>query len=98
MVRIGIDVGGTGIQVGVVNSDFQIIREESIPTRKDLPFEEQVRQIAACVVSAAEASGHAVSDIESVGIGIPGIASAKTGEVIKCTNMGWNHVPFRDVF
>ena len=98
MVRIGIDVGGTGIQVGVVNNDFQIIREESIPTRKDLPFEEQVREIAACVISAAESSGHTVSDIESVGIGIPGIASAKTGEVIKCTNMGWNHVPFRDVF
>ena len=98
MIRIGIDVGGTGIQVGVVNSAFQIVREESIPTRKDLPFEEQVRQIADCVVSATEASGHSVSDIESVGVGIPGIASFKTGEVIKCTNMGWVHVPFRDVF
>lgn len=98
MVRIGIDIGGTGIQIGVVTDGFRIIREESIPTRKDLPFEEQVRQIADCVVSATEASGHTVEEIESVGVGIPGIASFKTGEVIKCTNMGWSHVPFREVF
>ncbi len=98
MIRIGIDIGGTGIQVGVVTESFSIIREESIPTRKDLPFEEQVRLIAECVVSATEASGHSVDDIESVGVGIPGIASFSTGEIIKCTNMGWNHVPFREVF
>ena len=38
------------------------------------------------------------NEIESIGVGIPGIASAKSGEIIKCTNMGWFHVPFRDVF
>ena len=37
-------------------------------------------------------------DVESVGVGIPGIASRETGEVIKCTNMGWHHVPFRAEF
>ena len=98
MVRIGIDIGGTGIQVGVVGEDYSIIREGSIPTRKDLPFEEQVRLIADCVVSTAEAAGFSISDIESVGVGIPGIAAAKTGEIIKCTNMNWFHVPFREVF
>lgn len=97
MVRIGIDIGGTGIQVGVVSEDYAIISEGSIPTRKDLPFEEQVRQIADCVVSTTAAAGYSVDDIESVGVGIPGIAS-KSGEIIKCTNMGWNHVPFREVF
>lgn len=98
MVRIGIDIGGTGIQVGVVGEDYAIIREGSIPTRKDLPFDEQVRMIADCVVSTTQAAGFSVSDIESVGVGIPGIAAAKTGEIIKCTNMNWFHVPFREVF
>ena len=98
MVKIGIDVGGTGIQVGVVNSLNQIIAESSIPTRTDLPFEEQVARIASSVVQTAASAGFSREDIESVGIGIPGIASAKTGEIIKCTNMGWNHVPFRQEF
>ena len=97
MIRIGIDVGGTGIQIGVVSEDYSILKESSIPTRKDLPFVDQVRLIAECVISTTEASGYCTDDIESVGVGIPGIA-AKTGEIIKCTNMGWYHVPFRDVF
>lgn len=98
MVRIGIDVGGTGIQIGVVDKKNRIIREGSIPTRTDIPFEKQLKQIADCVISTVNSAGLSVDDIESVGVGIPGIASAKTGEVIKCTNMGWNHVPFRKVF
>ena len=98
MIRIGIDIGGTGIQIGVVSEDYSIIKEGSIPTQKDLPFEEQVRLISECVVSTVESAGFTTQDIESVGVGIPGIASAKTGEVIKCTNMGWFHVPFREVF
>lgn len=98
MIRIGVDVGGTGIQIGVVDRDYHIIQEGSIPTRTDLPFEEQVQQIASCILSTVSAASFTADDIESVGIGIPGIASAKTGEVIKCTNMGWFHVPFREVF
>lgn len=98
MIRIGVDVGGTGIQIGVVDKEYHIIQESSIPTRTDIPFKEQVKHITDCIVSTVQAAGLNEDDIESVGIGIPGIASAKTGEIIKCTNMGWYHVPFRDVF
>ena len=98
MFRVGIDVGGTGIQVGVVNERHKIIAEGSIHTITDIPFEEQVRHIVDCVLSTVSAAGLTQDDIESVGVGIPGIASRKTGEIIKCTNMGWNHVPFRTVF
>ena len=98
MFRIGVDVGGTGIQIGVVSDDHRIIAEESIPTRTDIPFDEQVRHIVDCILSTATEAGVSVDQISSVGVGIPGIASASSGEIIKCTNMGWNHVPFRRVF
>lgn len=98
MVRIGVDVGGTGIQIGVVNPENKILHESSIPTRTDIPFTEQIRLIAECILSTVREAGLTEDDIESVGVGIPGIASKSTGEIIKCTNMGWNHVPFREVF
>ena len=97
MVRIGVDVGGTGIQMGVVSDAGRIIVKDSIPTRIDLPFEEQVAQIADCVVRTAVAAGYTADEIDTVGFGIPGIASPK-GEVIKCPNMNWHHVPFSDLF
>ena len=98
MIRIGIDVGGTGIKIGIVNAENRIIRENSIPTRTDIPFEEQLKQMSDCVLCTVHEADLTEEDIEAIGVGIPGIASAKTGEIIKCTNMGWHHVPFRSVF
>ena len=98
MIRVGIDIGGTGIKVGLVDENLQLIGEGTIPTRTDIPFEEQVMAIAGCVTETAAAAGYRrKEDILSVGVGIPGIANTD-GEVIKCTNMGWFHMPFREVF
>ena len=98
MFHIGIDVGGTGIKVGVIDDSLNIISEKSIPTCTSIPFPEQVERIAGCVLSAAEGAGLTRDRIASVGVGIPGIANLATGEIIKCTNMGWFHVPFREEF
>ena len=98
MFHIGIDIGGTGIKVGVIDNSLKIIAEKSIPTCTTIPFPEQVERIAECVLSAAADAGLARDCIASVGVGIPGIANMATGEIIKCTNMGWFHVPFREEF
>ncbi len=100
MIRIGIDVGGTGIQVGAVNEKGEIISRESVATRTDLPFEEQVRQIAQCALSLRkddDQSFFTLDEIASVGVGIPGIAN-REGIVINCTNMNWHYLPFRQTF
>ena len=98
MYRIGIDVGGTGIKVGILDDSMKILAEDSIPTCITIPFSEQIERIAACAVSVAESVGLTREHIEHVGVGIPGIANLASGDVIKCTNMGWNHVPFRTEF
>lgn len=98
MYRIGIDVGGTGIKVGILDDSLKILAEDSIPTCTSVPFSEQIERIVGCVVSVAASVGLTRDRIEHVGVGIPGIANLATGEVIKCTNMGWHHVPFREEF
>jgi len=98
MYRIGIDVGGTGIQIGVIDENLKVVAEGSIPTRTSIPFSEQIAQIASCVVSTATSAGLKREQIVSVGAGIPGIANLATGVVVKCPNMGWHHVPFREEF
>jgi glucokinase len=98
MYRIGIDIGGTGIQVGVLDEKYAIVAEGSIPTVISDSFSAQVGRIVDCVLSTASSAGIAKEQIESIGVGIPGIANFATGEIIKCTNMGWFHVPFREEF
>lgn len=95
MYRIGIDVGGTGIQSGIVTEDGKIIEKVSIRTQIDLPFEKQIRLLAESLKDLISRAGLQEDDIASIGVGIPGIADAKTGDIIKCTNMNWHNLPFR---
>lgn len=100
MIRIGVDVGGTGIQVGAVNEKSEIIAMDSIPTRTDLPFEEQVGQIADCVKRLMKPEANpllTMENVASIGVGIPGLAD-ENGVVIKCTNLSWFNAPLREIF
>ena len=42
MVRIGMDIGGTGIQMGVVDDKGHILEKGAVVTRTDLSFPEQI--------------------------------------------------------
>ncbi len=97
MVRVGIDIGGTGIQIGAVNNEKKIVSKGDIVSRPDLPFSEQVRQIAECVISTVKEGGFTPDEIEMVGVGIPGIATPD-GIIINCSNLGWYDSPFRKEF
>ena len=96
MIRIGMDVGGTGIQIGIVNEQGIILAKDSVVTRTDLPFAEQVSQMAACALGLMKQNGYVLQDLASVGAGVPGVANQKTGVIPKCVNMGWENVPFRE--
>ena len=95
MVYIGIDVGGTGIKIGVVDEQGQLIHQGETPTLVGRPYQEIIADMGRCALKVLDEAKLTVDDVHSVGIGIPGIADAKTGNVIFCTNMGWKDVPLR---
>ncbi len=98
MYRIGLDIGGTGIQMGIVDEKGHILEKNDIPTNTALPFSEQIHAMADGVKIMLERSGYSLLDIASIGAGVPGVADPRTGEVIFCTNLSWHHMPFREEF
>ena len=96
MAYIGIDLGGTNIAVGVVSEAGAILAQTSTPTLSQRPFTELVRDMAQCIEKALAKCGLEKDDIQSIGIGIPGVADQKTGRVIFCTNLGWHDIPLRE--
>ncbi len=98
MYRIGLDIGGTGIQIGLVDEKGHILERSELVTDTSHPFSEQVHAMANCIQEMIDSSGYSLLDIASIGAGVPGVANQKTGEVIYCTNLGWKHVPFREEF
>ena len=74
MYNIGIDLGGTNIKVGVVDDDFKIVGKSNIKTALPRPAEEIADSIAKGVELACKEAGIDVKDINSIGIGTPGVA------------------------
>ena len=91
MYNIGIDLGGTNIKVGVVDDNFQIIGKSNIKTNLPRPAEEIADSIAEGVKLACADAGISVDEIESIGIGTPGVADRNTGVVLYSCNLGFNN-------
>lgn len=91
MYNIGIDLGGTNIKVGVVDENYNIIGRSNIKTNLPRPSEEIAESIAEGVRIACEDAGISVSDVNSIGIGTPGVANRDTGVVLYSCNLGFKN-------
>ena len=93
MLYIGIDVGGTGIKAGVVSENGTILHKLSCPTLRERGHEAVIHDMARLSLQVLAESGHALEEIHSVGVGIPGMQDPRTGRIPFCTNLGWHDVP-----
>ena len=95
---LGIDLGGTDIKVGVINDEYKIVAKHVIPTLSDRSVGEVIADMAAAGKKAVEMAGLSESDIEHVGVGIPGTVNSRTNEVVFANNIGWRNVDFIPLF
>ena len=93
MYRIGIDLGGTNIAVGVVNAQYEIISHHSVPTLAQRSAEEVIRDMGDAVETVLAKAGLTAADCESIGIGSPGTCDSEKGIVARAYNLGWFNVP-----
>ena len=93
MLYIGLDVGGTSAKAGVVDENGHVLVKGSCPTGIDRTFEQIADDMAALCREVVGRCGSDMSQIASVGVGIPGEQSPVTGLVAFCNNLGWVDVP-----
>ncbi|MTI71543.1 MAG: ROK family protein [Firmicutes bacterium] len=90
---IGIDIGGTSIKSGLLNSFGDVILKKEIPINKSDDYEVIESQIINIIKILLDESKKNGENVKSIGIGIPGIADKDSDKVIYCTNLGWRNVP-----
>ncbi|MDO4549325.1 MAG: ROK family glucokinase [Clostridia bacterium] len=95
MIRIGVDVGGMTTKAGCVDEKGTIFGKVSCDSNPKRGYEALIKDIAELARESVSKSGLAMSDITSVGVGIPGIEDAARGIVPFCTNLYWHEVPLR---
>ncbi|MGN0149652.1 MAG: ROK family protein [Clostridia bacterium] len=95
---IGIDLGGTNIAAGLVDSNGKILVKDSVPTNSTRPTDEIVADMANLAKKLINSSGVSISDIDSVGIGCPGTVDSETGEIIYSNNIPMQHYRMAEEF
>lgn len=97
MYRIGVDLGGTNIAVGVVSDDLKIIGRGKVKTKAPRPAEEIFDDIALAVEMAVKDAGISMDDVVSVGVGTPGSVNKDNGYIEFSNNLEFNQVPAKEM-
>ena len=98
MYRVGIDLGGTNIAIGIVDETGKMIYKNSTPTlNNERTSEELVEAMAKFAIQVVEEAGLTMDDIKSVGIGSPGTPDAKNGILLYANNLRMFNVPMRAI-
>ncbi len=93
-MMLGIDLGGTKILAGVVDSTGTIIGQAKRKTRAERGVEAVIERIARTATDAIANAHLDPSDILAVGIGAPGVSNYETGVVEFAPNLpDWTNVP-----
>ncbi|MFA7411210.1 MAG: ROK family protein [Tissierellaceae bacterium] len=97
-MRIGIDIGGTNIGMGLLNSKLDMVYKSEMPTEKEKGYQYIRDKLIHAIEDMISRAGELGEKLDSIGIGIPGIADEEGDKVIFCTNLGWSNVPLgRDI-
>ncbi len=96
MYRIGIDLGGTNIVVGVVDENYHLIATAKCKTNTPRPADEIIADMARVSLEAVSTAGLTMNDIDGVGVGSPGTCNSETGVVERAANLGFINEPLQE--
>jgi glucokinase len=89
-MHAGIDLGGTKIQVAVVDDDHNVLGQARHPTPTEGGPPDVVAAVAAAVKEAAQQAGAETSELRGIGMGSPGAVDDRAGTVTSARNLpGW---------
>lgn len=93
---VGIDIGGTDIKAAILDDDGSPIARMETPTSLE-GFHAVCSQLVAVVDRLTGQAAISRDLIKGIGIGVPGYVNPAQGVVYESPNLGWKHVPLKDV-
>ncbi|RKL66962.1 transcriptional regulator [Salipaludibacillus neizhouensis] len=91
---VGIDIGGTKIAIGIVDSEGEICSSDKIDMDKEATPDYMVENISANIKSLLRHKDVKVSDLRGIGIGAPGPLNTTRGMITSPQNLpGWWDYP-----
>jgi glucokinase len=97
-ISVGIDIGGTKVHVGLVTENGKIIDDKRLLVGNDLEPYALIKTICRHVDDLLKINQLKKNNVVAFGVGVPGTADIKTGNVEYCPNLGWEDIPAGIIF
>lgn len=96
MYRIGVDLGGTNIAVGLVDESYTLVEKYSVLTLATRSANEVILDICKAIDTLLEHAGVPRRKCLSIGIGAPGSCDSEKGIVFCSYSLTWRNVPLAE--
>lgn len=96
MYYVGIDLGGTNIAVGLVDEEGRIVHKDSVPTYRERPYQEILRDMAQLALKVIKDAGVSLDQVGHIGVGSPGTPDCENGVLVYNNNLNFRNVPIRE--
>ncbi len=95
MYNIGIDLGGTNIKVGLVDENYNIVQKATAKTNLPRPADSICGTIVELIWQCLNAAKVTIGEVNSIGIGTPGVANRNSGIVLYSCNLDFHNTDLR---
>ncbi|MBS4208005.1 ROK family protein [Bacillus sp. FJAT-50079] len=92
---VGVDIGGTTVEIAVMNLDGKVKGKTSFDTQSHLS-PTFVQALSNYMMTLITTSGLEVEQIIGAGVGVPGITAVDDGIVFDAPSLGWKQYPLKE--
>lgn len=93
---VGVDLGGTNIQIGIVSPELKLLGVAKRKTKADEGEKAILERVVNGIEEACAATKIGVQDLGGAGIGAPGAVDPEKGVVIEAVNLRWDEMPLAE--
>lgn len=90
---VGIDLGGTNMQIGVVNADGEIIAQIKKKTRAEQGADAVFERLVKGVQQVCQEGNVPVESLAGVGLAAAAAVDHRAGVILEAPNLGWRDFP-----
>jgi glucokinase len=97
-INVGVDIGGTSIKTGLVNSEGKVLAQHKTATEPARGNDRMIQSIIETIQKLLIDNCLSINQIGSVGVGVPGTVDSKQGLVVFAPNIFWNDLEIASAF
>ncbi|WP_423799819.1 ROK family protein [Neobacillus sp. SAB-20_R2A] len=92
---IGLDIGGTKIAAGIISENGELLKRAEVKSDPS-DREHMFTRVVEAVEQVLNGSSFLITDIEGIGVGVPGKVDRETGIAVFQNNLPWAQFPVAD--